>query len=112
MSQSTEALEKYKTIRNDAKYFTQYEANDLESENTTGGWVCLNKILKINPTLVQICFVCLFDLGLTSLSTIFQSYRDSVWMWQGAQCSLLECCFTEILSTRHFDMIFHPVTLY
>ena len=33
--------------------------------------------------------VCLFDLGLTSLSTIFQSYRDSVWMWQGAQCSLL-----------------------
>ena len=25
-------------------------------------------------------FVCLFDLGLTSLSTIFQSYRDGVWM--------------------------------
>ena len=31
-------------------------------------------------------FVCLFDLGLMSLSTIFQSYRDGVWMWQGAQC--------------------------
>ena len=29
---------------------------------------------------------CLFDLGLTSLSTIFQSYCDGVWMWQGAQC--------------------------
>ena len=28
----------------------------------------------------SILFVCLFDLGLTSLSTIFQSYRDSVWM--------------------------------
>ena len=40
-------------------------------------------------------FVCLFDLGLTSLSTIFQSYRDGVWMWQGAQCSLLECCLTD-----------------
>ena len=37
-------------------------------------------------------FVCLFVLGLTSLSTIFQSYRDGVCMWQGAQCSLLECC--------------------
>ena len=34
---------------------------------------------------------CLFDLGLMSLSTIFQSYRYGVWMWQGAQCSLLEC---------------------
>ena len=30
---------------------------------------------------------CLFDSG-TSLSTIFQSYRDGVWIWQGAQCSL------------------------
>ena len=57
-------------------------------------------------------FVCLFDLGLTSLSTIFQSYRDGVWMWQGAQCSLLECCLTEISCPRHFDMIFHSVTLY
>ena len=56
--------------------------------------------------------ICLFDLGLTSLSTIFQSYCDGVWMWQGAQCSLLECCLTEISRPRHFDMIFHPVTLY
>ena len=55
---------------------------------------------------------CLFDLGLTSLSTIFQSYRSGVWMWQGAHCSLLECCLTEISRPRHFDMIFHPVTLY
>ena len=60
----------------------------------------------------KILFVCLFDLGLTSLSTIFQSYRDGVWIWQGAQCSLLECCLTEISCPRHFDMIFHPVTLY
>ena len=56
--------------------------------------------------------VCLFDLGLTSLSTIFQSYCDCVWMWQEAQCSLLECCLTEISHPRHFGMIFHPVTLY
>ena len=43
---------------------------------------------------------------------LFQSYRDGVWMWQRAQCSLLECCLTEISRPRHFDMIFHPVTLY
>ena len=44
---------------------------------------------------------CLFYLGFTSLSIIFQSYHDSVWMWQGAQCSLLECCITEISHPRH-----------
>ena len=27
--------------------------------------------------------------GLTSLSIIFQSYNDGVWLLQGAQCSLL-----------------------
>ena len=48
----------------------------------------------------------------TSLSTICQSYRDGVWMWPGAQCSLLECCLTEISRPRHFGMISHPVTLY
>ena len=32
------------------------------------------------------CFVCS---GLKSLSTIFQSYHDGVWLRQGAQCSLL-----------------------
>ena len=60
---------------------------------------------------LHVC-VCLFDLGLRSLSTIFQSYRDGVWMWQGVQCSPLECCLTEISRPRQFDMIFHSVTLY
>ena len=32
--------------------------------------------------------VCLYS-GLTSLSTIFQSYHDGVWLRQGAKCSLL-----------------------
>ena len=32
--------------------------------------------------------VCVYS-GLTLLSTIFQSYHDSVWLRQGAQCSLL-----------------------
>ena len=68
-------------------------------------------MISLHETVLLVMF-CLFDLGLTSLSTIFQSYRDGVWMWQGAQCSLLECCLTEILCPRHFDMIFHPVTLY
>ena len=43
--------------------------------------------------------------GLMSLSTFFQSYHDGVWMWQGAQCSLLECCLTEISRPRHFDIV-------
>ena len=34
----------------------------------------------------RINLVCL---GVTSHSTIFQSYRDSFWLQQGAQCSLL-----------------------
>ena len=49
--------------------------------------------------------------GLNVAFNLFQSYCDGVWMWQGAQCSLLECCLTEISRPRHFDMIFHPVTL-
>ena len=32
--------------------------------------------------------VCVYS-GLTSLSTIFQSYHDGVWLRQGAKCSLL-----------------------
>ena len=39
--------------------------------------------------------------GLTSLSTIFQSYHDGVWLRQGAQCSLLYCCLTEVSCPRH-----------
>ena len=60
---------------------------------------------KVTTSLVH-----LFDLGLTSLSTIFQSYSDSVWtVADSSLCSLLECCITVILCPRHFDMIFHPV---
>ena len=42
----------------------------------------------------------LFYSEFTSLSTIFQSYCNSVWMWQGALCLLLECCFTAISCPR------------
>ena len=63
--------------------------------------------------LVTNLFVCLFYLGFMSLSTIFQSYGDGVWMWQGAQCSLLECCLTEIScpppDTWH-DTVFDLIT--
>ena len=45
--------------------------------------------------------LCLFYLGRLSLSTIFQSYCDGISMWQGSQCSLLECCLTEISRPRH-----------
>ena len=44
------------------------------------------------------CVVCS---GLTSLSTFFQSYHDGVWLGQGAQCSLLLCCVTEVSYPRH-----------
>ena len=36
-----------------------------------------------------VCVVVVVCLGFTSLSTIFQSYHDGVWLRQGAQCSLL-----------------------
>ena len=39
--------------------------------------------------------------GLTSLTTIFQSYHDGVWLRQGAQCSLLLCCVNEVSCPRH-----------
>ena len=51
-------------------------------------------------------FVCLFYSGFKLLSTIFQPYRDSVWMWQGAQCSLLECCLAKISCPRHLTWYF------
>ena len=44
---------------------------------------------------------CLFYSGFTSLSTIFQSYLDGVWMWKGAKYSLLESCLTDISCQRH-----------
>ena len=47
------------------------------------------------PCVVIVCS------GLTSLSTIFQSYHDGVWLRQGAQCSLLLCCVTEVSYPRH-----------
>ena len=37
-----------------------------------------------DPTLLYMC-MCVYS-GLTSLSTIFQSYHDGVWLRQGAQC--------------------------
>ena len=46
--------------------------------------------------------------GLTSLSTIFQSYHNGVWLRQGAQCSFSLCCVTEVSCPR---LIPHPVTL-
>ena len=47
------------------------------------------------PCVVIVCS------GLTSLSTIFQSYHDDIWLRQGAQCSLLLCCVTEVSYSRH-----------
>ena len=47
------------------------------------------------PCVVVVCS------GLTSLSTIFQSYDNGVWLRQGNQCSLLLCCVTEVSCPRH-----------
>ena len=49
------------------------------------GQVCKTTETKRRYT-VCVC-VCVYT-GLTSLSTIFQSYHDGVWLRQGAQCSL------------------------
>ena len=61
---------------------------------------------KENTTFWSLCFYS----GFTQLSTIFQSHRDGVWMWQGAgaQCSLLGWNIT--LKTH--DIRFNPVTFY
>ena len=42
--------------------------------------------------------------GLTSLSSLFQSYHDGVWLRQGAQCSLLLCCFIEVSCPIHLKL--------
>ena len=47
------------------------------------------------------CVVVVVCLGLTLLSTIFQSYHDCVWLRQGAQCSLLLCWVTEVSCPKH-----------
>ena len=39
--------------------------------------------IQNNNVVVVVCS------GLTSLSIIFQSYHDSLWLRQGAQCSLV-----------------------
>ena len=44
------------------------------------------------------CVVVVVCSGLTSLSTIFQSYHDGVWL---RKCSLLLCCDTEVSCPRH-----------
>ena len=51
------------------------------------------------PCVVVVVVVCS---GLTSLSTIFQSYHDGIWLRQGAQCSLSLCCVTEASCLSHF----------
>lgn len=40
--------------------------------------------------------------GLTFFSTIFQSNHDFVWLGQGVQSSILQCCLIVLSSPRHF----------
>ena len=47
-----------------------------------------------------ICFVCNCLVCFNQVLLYFQLYRNNVWMWQRAESSLLEYCFTEICS-RH-----------
>ena len=53
------------------------------------------------PSVVVVVVVVVCS-GLTSLSTIFQSYHDGIWLRQGAQCSLSLCCVTEASCPSHF----------
>ena len=59
----------------------------------------IRKILCGFPLLSGAMDICLFDLGLTSLSTFFSHIATVSGC--GAQCSLLECCLTEISRPRH-----------
>ena len=55
------------------------------------------------PYLKSICIRVFFVCSrLASLSTIFQSCHDGVYLQQGAQCSLLYRCLTEVSWPRHF----------
>ena len=45
-----------------------------------GAWLQMTGALAVN---IVVCW------GLTTLSTIFQSYHDGDWLRQGAHCSLL-----------------------
>lgn len=54
---------------------------------------------QLHQNLICAC-VCVYS-GLLLLSTSFQSYRHGVWLRQGAQCSLLKCCLTEVSCRRH-----------
>ena len=83
MTSRSRANKPWQTVHKPHRTTVQYVQEEPQSKMTPGG------------------FVCLFYSGFTSLSTIFQSYRDGVWMWQGAQCSLVECCLTEISRPRH-----------
>ena len=70
----------------------------LGSGKGCGLWLCHS--LDFSLTFFAFLWVCLFYSGFLSLSTIFLLFRDGVWMWQAAQCSLLECCLTEISRPR------------
>ena len=62
---------------------------------------------------VQTLFRLVVCSGLTLLMTIFQSYHNGIWLWQEAQCSLLQCWLTEVSCPRHLTW-YHtqsPVTL-
>ena len=77
------------------------ELNETNSSNTEAPFLGLHLTIsdgfvsskiydKSNDFDFDIVYgVCVCELGLTLLSTIFQSYHDGVWLRQGAQCSLL-----------------------
>ena len=64
---------------------------------------CIQKfsLMETVPLCVCVCVCVYVYSGLTSFSTFFQSYHDGVWLRQGAQCSLLKCCLTEVSCPRH-----------
>ena len=72
LSDDPEALSRTKRV-DQTSLSGLYDANDQYNEHT--------------PCVVAVV-VCS---GLTSLSTIFQSYHDGVWLRQEAQCSRLLC---------------------
>ena len=52
------------------------------------------------------CVVVVVCSALMSLSIIFQSYHDGVWLRQEAQCSLLLCRVTEVSCPRHLTLYY------
>ena len=66
----------------------------------------ITSIMSTSLVLLLLLLLLLFCSALMSLSIIFQSYHDGVWLRQEAQCSLLLCRVTDVSCPRHLTLYY------